>query len=102
LLSDVNNQEAAAQAWHKRRTFRAGAEVRPWFPARWIALGAACLAVTVLAVAITPRLLNRPVGSMAVASPTPAASPTTVSASNCTLPVLVGSGQPGYVNTKTQ
>ena len=24
-------QEAAAQAWHKRRTFRAGAEVRPWF-----------------------------------------------------------------------
>src|ERR1051325_11610652 len=24
-------QEAAAQAWRKRRTFRAGAELRPWF-----------------------------------------------------------------------
>ena len=80
--------------------------------ARWFVLVAACLAVTILAVAIAPRLMHR------VPSVTPGTvvTPSGIDPSNCTLPVIITdetadlvNGAPagpkpdrwGFVNTRT-
>src|ERR1700719_4347156 len=62
--------------------------------ARWILIIAAVLVALVVSLVLAPRLFTRPVAFVPGATPP-------FGALNCTLPVLVGAGSPGYVNTNT-